>query len=114
MISEIKMIKAKFETIKIIVGDTLSLEDLSNPKYLKALIDATESTYVHLNDSICADLVMCQECASKRDLLNEYLHLFDDIELGKTMHDIENKIAHFPEAVKQVIDRINTVLTDIK
>ena len=114
MVNEIKMIKAKFETIKIITGDALSLEDLSSPKYLRALIDATESTYVHLNDTICADLVMCQECAQKRDLLNEYLHLFDDLELGKTIHAVEDKIAHFPEAIKQIIDRINTVLTDIK
>jgi len=114
MIDEIKMIKAKFETIKIVTGDALTKEDLSNPKYLRALIDATESTYVHLNDSICDDLVMCQECAHKRDLLNEYLHLFDDLELGKTAHDIEEKIAHFPEAIKQIIDRINTVLSDLK
>jgi len=114
MISEIKMIKAKFETIKIVAGETLSREDLSSPKYLRALIDATESTYVHLNDSICESLAMCQECAQKRDLLNEYLHLFDDIELGKSMHNIEDKIAHFPEAIKQVIDRINTVLNDMK
>ena len=114
MIDEIKMIKAKFETIKIIAGEALTREDLSSPQYLRALIDATESTYVHLNDTICADLVMCQECASKRDLLNEYLHLFDDIELGRTVHDAEEKIARFPEAIKQVIDRINTVLTDLK
>jgi len=114
MEDEIKMIKAKFETIRIIVGDTLSLEDLSNHKYLKALIDATESTYVHLNDSICEDLHMCQECAQKRDLLNSYLHLFDNLELGQVVHDAEAQIAAFPEAVKQVIDRINTVLVDLK
>ena len=114
MVSEIKMIKAKFETIKIIVGETLTLKDLSSPKYLKALIDATESTYVHLNDSICESLAMCQECAHKRDILNEYLHIFDDIELGKSVHGIEEKIAHFPETLKQVIDKINIVLIDIK
>ena len=114
MVSEIKTIKAKFETIKIITGETLSLEDLSNPKYLRGLIDATEDTYVELNDSICNSLLMCQECATKRDLLHEYLHLFDDIELGRTMHDIEEKVAHFPEAIKQIIDRINTVLVDLQ
>jgi len=114
MVSEIKMIKAKFETIRIITGEVLTLEDLSSPKYLKALIDATESTYVHLNDTMCEDLVMCQECAQKRDILNEYLHIFDDLELGKQVHDTEEKIAHFPESLKQIIDRINTVLVDIK
>ena len=114
MVDEIKMIKAKFETIKIVAGDALSIEDLSSPKYLKALIDATENTYIHLNDSICEDLHMCQECAQKRDLLNSYLHLFDDLELGKTVHDAEERIAAFPEAIKQVIDRINTVLVDLK
>jgi len=114
MVDEIKMIKAKFETIKIITGEVLTLEDLSSPKYLKALIDATESTYVHLNDTMCEDLVMCQECAQKRDTLNEYLHLFDDLELGEKVHDIEEKIAHFPETIKQIIDRINTVLVDLK
>ena len=114
MEDEIKMIKAKFETIRIIVGDALTLEDLSSPKYLKALIDATESTYVHLNDSICEDLHMCQECAQKRDLLNTYLHLFDNLELGQVIHDAEAQIAAFPEAIKQVIDRINTVLYDLK
>jgi len=114
MVSEIKMIKAKFETIKIITGESLSLEDLSNPKYLRALIDATENTYVELNDSICNSLLMCQECAAKRDLLHEYLHLFDDIELGTAMYDTEDKVAYFPEAIKQIIDRINTVLVKIK
>ena len=114
MINDINIIKAKFETIKIIAGDTLTLEDLSSPKYIRALIDATESTYVHLNDSICDSLAMCQECAQKRELLNEYLHLFDDIELGKVIDDAEEKIARFPESLKQVIDRINTVLLNIK
>ena len=114
MVSEIKMIKAKFETIKIMTGDELTTEDLSSPKYLSALIDATESTYVHLNDSICASLVMCQECAQKRELLSEYLHLFDDIELGRVIHDVEEKVARFPESIKQIIDRINTVLVDMK
>jgi hypothetical protein len=114
MISEIKMIKAKFETIKIMTGDVLTTEDLSSPRYLRALIDATENTYVHLNDTMCASLVMCQECAQKRDLLNEYLHLFDDIELGRVIHDVEEKVARFPESIKQIIDRINTVLVDMK
>ncbi|AKF24633.1 hypothetical protein YH65_03950 [Sulfurovum lithotrophicum] len=114
MLDEIKMIKAKFEMIRIIVGDTLTLEDLSNPKYLKSLIDATENTYVHLNDSICEDLHMCRECAQKRELLSSYLHLFDDLELGKTVHDAHDQIHAFPEAIKQVIDRINTVLVDLK
>ena len=44
MTDEIKMIKAKFETIKIIAGEALTMDDLSSPKYLRALIDATEST----------------------------------------------------------------------
>ncbi len=114
MESEIKMIKAQFETIKIIVGESLTLEDLSNPKFLKALIDATENTYVHLNDTMCGDLIMCQECAQKRDLLNEYLHLFDDLELGKMAENIEEKVKLFPESIKQIIDRINTVLVDMK
>jgi len=114
MVDEIKMIKAKFETIKIITGEVLTLEELSSPKYLRALIDATESTYVHLNDTMCDDLVMCQECARKRDILNEYLHIFEDLELGKITDDIEEKVAHFPESIKQIIDRINTVLVDIK
>ena len=114
MIDDIKVIKGKFETIKLMVGESLSLEDLSNPKYLRSLIDATESTYVHLNDSICDDLHMCHECAQKRDLLNTYLQLFDDLELGKMAQDTEAQIAAFPEAIKQVIDRINTVLFDLK
>lgn len=114
MINEIEIIKAKFETIKIILGESLTLEDLSSPKYLRALIDATESTYVHLNDSMCANLMMCQECAEKRDFLNQYLHLFDDIELGTVVENAEEKLAHFPESVKQVIDKINIVLISIK
>ena len=114
MISEINMVKAKFETIKIITGDELSVEDLSCSKYLQALIDATEHTYVHLNDTMCASLQMCQECAQKRELLNEYLHLFDDIELGRVIHDVEEKVARFPESIKQIIDKINTVLNDMK
>ena len=114
MIDEIKVIKAKFETIKIIVGDTLTRDDLSHEKYLHVLIDAIENAYLNLNDAICDDLLMCQQCAQKRDVLNEYLHLFDDIEIGKIPKDREEKISKFPEIIQQIIDRINTVLVDLK
>ncbi len=113
MIDEIKMIKAKFETISIVAGEHLELQDLSSPKYLKALIDATESTYVQLNDSLCESLTMCYECAQKRDLLNSYLHLFDDLELGKIVEDAEMRVNAFPKAVKEIIERINSVLDEL-
>jgi len=114
MVNEIKTIKEKFEMLKIIAGEALTHEDLSSPQYLRALIDATENTYVHLNDTICASLIMCQECAQKRELLNEYLHLFDDLELGRVVHDAEEKVARFPEAIKDIIAQINKVLIEIK
>ena len=114
MVDEIKVIKAKFETIKIIVGDTLTRADLKHEKYLQVLIDAIENAYLNLNDAICDDLLMCQQCTQKRDVLNEYLHLFDDIEIGKIPIDRDEKISKFPETIQQIIDRINTVLVDLK
>jgi len=100
--------------IEVIAGESMTREDLSSPQYLRALIDATENTYIHLNDTICASLLMCQACAQKRELLNEYLHIFDDLELGKVVHDVEEKVARFPGAIKEIIERINTVLIEIK
>lgn len=114
MTNEIKIIKTKFEMIDIIAGEQLGLEDLASPQYLRALIDATESTYVHLNDAICASLEMCRECAKKRELLSEYLHIFDDIELGRELHDVEEKVTKFPGAIKEIIERINVVLLELK
>ena len=114
MIYEIEIIKARFETIKVLLGESLTLEDLSSPKYLKALIDITENSYVHLNDSMCESLMMCKECAQNRELLSEYLNLFDDIELGRVIEGNEERVARYPQTIKEVIDKVNTVLNRMK
>jgi len=115
MVEKINIIKAKFEMIKTILGDTLTLEDLSHPKYLKILIDASENTYLQLNDGMCDNLSMCKECASKRDTLNNYIQLLDDIELGNYVNeDIEQKLSQYPKIIQDVIDRIDTVLLEMQ
>ena len=114
MKEQILVIKAKFEMIKIVLSGSPTIEDLSHQKYLKVLIDASENTYLQLTDGICQSLVMCKECANKRDILNEYINLLDDIELGKPVTpEIEAKIIKYPEVINEIIDRINTVLSDI-
>jgi hypothetical protein len=114
MKEKIMVIKAKFEMVKIVLGGTLTAEDLSHKKYLKVLIDATENTYLNLNDSICESLVICKECANKRDILTKYLNLLDNIELGKTIDaETEKELARFPETINEIIDRINTVLIEM-
>ncbi|MGC9351029.1 MAG: hypothetical protein ACP5D3_03495 [Sulfurovum sp.] len=114
MKEKILVIKAKFEMIKIVLGGRLTADDLSHRKYLKVLIDAAENTYLHLNDSICESLVMCKECAHKRDILNRYINLLDNIELGETIdNEMEEELSKFPEAINEIIDRINTVLVDM-
>ena len=114
MKENIMVIKAKFEMIKVVLGGTLTAEDLSHKKYLKVLIDATENTYLQLNDSICESLVMCKECANKRDVLQRYIQLLDNIELGQKIDaQMEEELTRFPEAINEIIDRINTVLIDM-
>ena len=115
MKEKVLVIKAKFEMVKIVLAGKLTPEDLSHKKYLKVLIDATENTYLQLNDSICESLVMCKECAKKRDILTQYLNLLEDIELGKTIDArMEEELAKFPEAINEIIDRINTILIDMQ
>ena len=115
MKEKVLVIKAKFEMIKIVLSGELTPEDLSHKKYLKVLIDAAENTYLQLNDSICESLLMCKECANKRDLLEKYIQLLDDIELGKEINaQMEEELAKFPEAINEIIDRINTVLIDME
>ena len=114
MVSKINVIKAKFEIIKTILGDSLTLEDLSQPKYLKVLIDASENTYLHLNDSMCESLNMCKECAKKRDILNQYIQLFDSVELGNKLgNTIEEEIAKFPKIIEEIIHKIDVVLAKL-
>lgn len=114
MKEDILVIKAKFEMIKVVLSGSLSVEDLSHPKYLKVLIDASENTYLQLTEGICQSLVMCKECANKRDVLHSYINLLDDIELGKTITaEMEEKLAQYPEVINEIIDRINTVLNDM-
>lgn len=115
MKDKVSGIKAKFEMIKVVLGGSLTKEDLSHKKYLKVLIDAAENTYLQLNDSICDSLVMCKECANKRDLLQKYIQLLDDIELGQEIDaKMEEELAKFPEAINEIIDRIDTVLNDMQ
>lgn len=112
--TQIEIIKAKFEMISIVLDDSLSAEELSCPKYLRTLVKATEDTYVNLNDSICESLVMCKECAQKRELLMEYLNLLDDIDNGTPItSDMQEKLVSYPKAIRDIIDRIDTVLTEI-
>ncbi len=114
-INMIETIKAKFEMISIILNQELHLNDIKHSKYLRALIDATESTYVHLNDSLCESLTMCKECAQKRDLLMQYITLLDDIDNGAPVTPvIQQKLAAYPEVVNSVIDRIDQVLLSLK
>lgn len=115
MENNINAIKAKFEILKTILGDSLSLEDLSQPKYLKVLIDASENTYLQLNGGMCESLHMCKECAQKRDMLNHYIQLFDSVELGKNLGMIiEEEIAKFPKIIEEIIHKIDMVLKDIQ
>ena len=110
----IETIKAKFEMISIVLNQDLQIEDLKHSKYLRALIDATENTYVHLNDSLCESLTMCKECAQKRDILMQYLTMFDDIEHGAPITpEIAQQLSSYPEVVNSIIDRIDTVLNNI-
>ena len=111
----IETIKAKFEMIRIVLNDTLHIDDLTHPKYLRALIDATESTYVHLNDSLCESLTMCHECAQKRDILMQYISLLDDIDNGTEITPaMAKKLSAYPEVVNSVIERIDEVLLSMK
>ncbi len=114
MKEQILVIKAKFEMIKIVLSGSLSIEDLSHAKYLKVLIDASENTYLQLTDGICQSLVMCKECATKRDLLNKYINLLDDVELGKPITtQMKEDLEKYPDVINEIIDRINTVLTEM-
>ncbi len=109
----IEIIKAKFEMLRILLNEELQLEDLQHNKYLRALIEATENTYIHLNDSICESLHMCRECAQKRELLMGYLNLLDNIENGAEITpEMATQITQYPQAVRSIIDRINTVLIE--
>jgi hypothetical protein len=114
MKEQILVIKAKFEMIKIVLSGSLSIEDLSHPKYLKVLIDASENTYLQLTDGICQSLIMCKECANKRDILNKYINLLDDIELGESItSEMTEELSRYPEVINEIIDRINTVLNEM-
>ncbi len=111
---KIDLIKAKFEMIKTILSGSLSLEDLSQPKYLKILIDASENTYLALNDGMCESLNMCKECAQKRDILHNYIQLLDSIELGNQLtHSLENELLKFPKIIDDIIDKIDLVLAKL-
>jgi hypothetical protein len=114
MISKINAIKAKFEIIDTILGESLTLDDLSQPKYLKVLIDASENTYLQLNDSMCESLNMCKECALKRDILHNYIQLFDSVELGNQLgNTIEEELAKFPQIIEEIIQKIDAVLAKL-
>jgi len=109
--SMIETIKAKFEMIQVALGKELKVEDITHSKYLRSIIDATEHAYVHLNDSICESLHMCQECAQKRDMLMRYLTMLDDIdEKQQIPEETARELARYPEEISQVIERIDNVL----
>ena len=109
--SMIETIKAKFEMIQVTLGKELNPDDILHSKYLRAVIDATEHAYVHLNDTLCESLYMCKECAQKRDMLMHYLTILDDIdEKQKIPGEAAQELARYPEEISRVIERINNVL----
>lgn len=115
MLKKVPVIKAKFEMIKVVLGGKLSKEDLLHPKYLKILIDALENTYLQLNDDICENLVMCKECAEKRDTLLQYINLLDSFEPdSKVSAEDEAQIEKLPEIINEIIQRIDIVLNEWK
>ncbi len=110
----IEIIKAKFEMIRILLREEFAATDLECGAYRRALIAATENTYVHLNDSMCDNLVMCRHCAQKRELLMQYLHLLDDLDNGSSMtSEMRGKLEAFPKLVNETIERINHVLSQL-
>ena len=111
MKTNIIVIKSKFEMIKTILGGSLSLEDLSQPKYLKILIDALENTYLSLNDGMCENLNMCKECAQKRDILHNYIQLFDSIELKEQSTHTMEELSSFPKIIDEIIYKIDVILS---
>jgi len=58
---------------------------------------------------------MCRECAQKRDILMQYLTMFDDIEHGaQVTPEMAQKLSSYPEVVNSVIERIDEVLLSLK
>jgi hypothetical protein len=107
----IEKIKAKFETLRTIMGDDFSPEDIRQPKYLRALLSATEEAYVLLNDGICESLHMCKECAHRRDMLMRYLHLLDDADRDLLDDSDRLEMLHaYPKEVNEVLDRIERAM----
>ncbi len=112
MTERIPIIKAKFEMVKIVLGNDFNSEDLRHPKYQSVLINALENTYLHLNDDICESLLMCQECAQKRDAVLEYINLIDTFQenADDTVH---SKLEKLPVIIDEVIERIDKVLREL-
>jgi len=109
--SMIETIKAKFEMIQVTLGKEINPEDILHSRYLRSIIDATEHAYVHLNDALCESLHMCQECAQKREMLMHYLTMLDDIdEKQEIPEEAAEELAHYPEEISRVIERIDNVL----
>lgn len=112
MLERVPVIKAKFEMIKVVLGGKLSRDDLSHPKYYRVLIDALEDTYLQLNDDICESLVMCKECAHKRDILLHYIKLLDSFDPDSDVSpENEAELEKFPDIVNEIIERITMVLS---
>ena len=106
-------IKTKFETIRIITGERLHLEELEHPKYLQALLTATESAYILLNDGLCESLHMCQLCAQRRDQLLEYMHFFDDFARGIRPKDAHAIVEQFPALLDTMIANVSRVIASL-
>lgn len=113
MPARIPLIKAKFEMIQLLVGDQLKSDDLQHAKYLEVLLSALEHTYLQMNEELCQSLVMCKECAEKRDLLMQYMTLLDDLEFEDQLSEEEEKMLQkLPLDIQDTIDRIDKVMKD--
>ncbi|MCX6072927.1 MAG: hypothetical protein NTY39_01230 [Campylobacterales bacterium] len=103
MINIINDTYAKFQKIHSLLEEMESTDTLD----FGQLSDATQAAYIVMNEGMCVNNTVCQECAQHRDFLQRMIGVVEELENGAPLiQEYRDTLAAYAIMVNETLKKI--------
>jgi hypothetical protein len=96
------------------IQNLLNNNSIRNRDYFAQLSERTQAAYVTMNEGMCENTTVCQQCAEHRDFLYAMLGILEDLESGSPISDAhEKKLNVYKTKVTEILAKISAVLVSL-
>lgn len=110
MLDIIREAEGRFHEIR----GLLDSNTIRNTDYFAQLNGLNLEAYVSMNEGMCENAIVCQQCAEHRDFLHSMINILDELESGSPLsHAYEEKLETYSKKVTEVLTKISAILTSL-